>query len=68
MNYLIRGTATNKNGRGRTVYYAGVDGKKGRAFFAPKINAPRFDKEMADKILSQLEHIDNLGWIAEEDA
>ena len=68
MKFLLKGTATAKNGRTRTVYYAAVDGKTGRAVFAAKINAPRFDKDMAERLIDQLEKIDNLEWAMEEDA
>ena len=60
--YLI----SRKNDNDRTTYYKSFDGRKGVS--CAKSQAPRFDKEMADRICRQLAATDNRGWNVVEDA
>lgn len=60
--YLVR----RRNDSCRLVYYSHFDGRYGIPS-KTKQEAPRFEKEMADKIVFQLERLDNREWHAFEE-
>ena len=61
MGYLIARKNHNKHTDSETtVYYKHFDGYRG--VDCTKARAPRFEKEQADKIVRQLQALDNRGW------
>lgn len=60
MNFLIA-----RKHEGETRYYRGYDGVKAQV--GAKGNAVRMDRDLADKVLSQLEKVAGAGWYIMEE-